>query len=90
MRLNGMRTELDAQSAPRGPPPSVRGTLLVLAITAGVLVAASYPVASVGLAAVVLAARYGARPLVRRLRKRTDEWGFRPVCVPGTDVCLGA
>ncbi|WP_144798180.1 hypothetical protein [Halorubrum depositum] len=90
MRSNGVRLSGDASTPPRGPPPTVRGTVLLLAVMAGVLVIASYPVPSVGLAAVALSARYGGRPLLRRLRERAADWEPGPVCVPGTDVCLGA
>lgn len=90
MRSNGPRTRREASNPPGGPPPTIPGTALLLATMAGVLVAASYPVASAGLTAAALAARYGVFPLGRRLRKRTDDWEIRPVCVPGTDVCLGA
>ena len=68
----------------------MRGTALLFTALLGALVAASYPVASAGLAAAVLAVRYGARPIARRLQNRTDDWDPRPVCVPGTSVCLGA
>lgn len=90
MRRNGPRTRLDASNPPRGPPPTGRGAALLLAITVGVLVVASYPTASVGLAAAALAVRYGALPLARRLRNRAAGRELGPVCVPGTSVCLRA
>lgn len=90
MTSNGLRTRRDASIPPRGPPPTVGGTALLLAIMVGVLVSVSYPTASAGLAAVALSARYVALPLARGLRKRTDDWDFWPVCIPGTEVCLGA
>jgi hypothetical protein len=80
----------DASKRPRGPPPTVRGTALLLAVMVGVLVVASYPVASGGFAAGALAARYGTRPTARWLRSRTLGRTLGPVCVPGTDVCLDA
>ena len=84
------RTRRDASSPPRGPPPTVRGTALLLAVMLGALVVASYPAASGGFAAGALAARYGTRPTARRLRSRTIDRTLGTVCVPGTDVCLGA
>ncbi|OYR37961.1 hypothetical protein DJ82_13535 [Halorubrum sp. Ib24] len=90
MRPDGTRTRRDASNPPRGPPPTVRGSALLVAAMLGVLVAASYPVASAGVASAALAVYYGARPIARRLRKRADDWDPRPVCVPGTGVCLGA
>jgi len=84
------RTRRDASNPPRGPPPTGRGAALLLAIMIGVLAVASYPAASTGLAATALAVQYVARPAVRRLRNRTDDREFGPVCVPGTDVCLDA
>ena len=68
----------------------MRGSALLFAAMLGALAAASYPVASAGVAAAALAVYYGARPIARRLWKRTDDWDPRPVCVPGTGVCLGA
>lgn len=64
------------------------GTALLLGATLGLFVAVSYPAASAVTGAAVLGARYGARPLVGRLRRAVRDRGASPVCVPRTDVCL--
>ncbi|WP_434521253.1 hypothetical protein [Halorubrum sp. AS12] len=90
MRPNGLRPRDDASNPPLGPPPTVRGTVLLVLIIAGLPVAASYPIPSASLVTGILAVRFGVRPLARRIRERTIDSGLGPVCVPGTEVCLGA
>ena len=89
----------DAERLLRGEPNPVPGasatspvlaTALLLAVLIGVLVAVSYPTASAAVAVGALAVRYGARPLVDRLRRAAREREVNPVCVPGTTVCLEA
>jgi hypothetical protein len=89
----------DAERLARGEPNPVPGasatspvsaTALLLAALIGLLVAVSYPTASAAVGATVLGVRYGARPLAGRLRRAARERDVRPVCMPGTDVCLEA
>ena len=90
MRLDRPQTRRDASTPPLGPPPTARGTALLIAFLAAVLVAASYPGPSAAFVAGALATRCEARPLVEGLRVRAVGRRLGPVCVPRTNVCLGA
>ena len=89
MRPDDPSTRLGASTPPLGPPPTPRGTALLIGLLAAVPVGASYPAASAGFVAGALAARYGVRPFARHLRDWTVDKSPSRVCVPGTDVCLG-
>ena len=90
MRPDDPSTRLGASTPPLDPRPTPRGTALLIGLLAALPVVASYPAASAGFVAGAVAARCGVRSFARHLR----DWalGKRPsrVCVPGTDVCLGA
>jgi hypothetical protein len=80
----------DVSTPPHDPPLTALGMALSIALLAAVLVVASYPVPSAAFVAGVLAARCGVRSLARRLRPGTIRRRLTPMCVPGTNVCLGA
>ena len=89
MRTDGPLTRRDASTPPLGPTPTAVGTALLVGIVAAIPIVASFPAASAGFLAGALVARRG-RPLVRRLRNRIADRTLGPLCVPGTDVCVGA
>lgn len=89
MRMSEVPTEIDGSHPGRGPPPTIPGTALLFALLLGVLVVASYPIASgLAVAAALVLCRL-RRILVERLRTLTTETELGPLCIPGTDVCLG-
>ncbi|SFR30537.1 hypothetical protein [Halorubrum sodomense] len=90
MRPDRLPTQRDAPTPPLDPPLTARGTALLTALLAAVLVVASHPIPSAAFVAGVLAARCGVRAFARRLRPGAIRRRLAPVCVPGTNVCLGA
>jgi hypothetical protein len=88
-------TERPSRGAPNPVPGAdalslALGTVLLLAAPAALLVAVTHPTASAGLGAAALVVRYGAKPLVGRLRRAAREREVTPLCVPRTNVCLEA
>lgn len=90
MRPSRLRMRHDVSTPPPDPPLTARRTAVLIALPVAVLVVASHPVPSAAFVAGVLAARCGVRSLARRLRLGTIRRRLVPVCVPGTNVCLGA
>lgn len=87
MRSKRLPIRVDGSDAGSGSPPTIGGILLFAALIAGSLIAVSYPVATLTVAASAVAVRYGVVVLARMLPAPTDG---EPICVPGTNVCLGA
>lgn len=74
----------------RRPPPTPLGSILVAGVFVGLPCVASYPVASGITLAATLFTVHAARTAVERLRRLGSADGVGSVCIPGTDVCLGA
>lgn len=87
MRTIPPRFGTDRSSAARGPPPTVTGTVLFLALIVGSLIVVSYPATSIGVAALAVGVRYGVTTLARRRPLPTTD---DPICMPRLGVCLGA
>ncbi len=87
MRSKRLPVRIDGPDAGSGSPPTIGGILLFVALIVGSLIAVSYPVATLTVAALAVIVRYGVVVLARMLRPPTDG---EPICVPGTNVCLGA
>lgn len=90
MRPDRFTTHHTGQTSRRDPPPTPLGSILLAAVFVALPFAASYPVASGIAVAAVLAGRRAAPAAAERLRALRDADGVGPICIPGTDVCLGA
>jgi len=73
----------------RDPPPTPLGSILVLALFAGIPFLVSYPIAAVVAVTTASVGLWAARYAVDRLRGRRRTARIGPVCIPGTSVCLG-